>query len=102
MTPVRRLATAFWLALALLFAQHAAAVHALAHAVDSVAQQKQLPPSHQCDECTSTANLSGALAPSLPVVAVLLPDAVTAALCSRAADVELQLAFHSRGPPPLS
>jgi hypothetical protein len=50
-------------ALALLFAQQGGALHALRHALAEQAQQqnKQAPHSPYCEECTSYAQLGGAL-----------------------------------------
>lgn len=103
MTKLRRIASAFWLSLALLAGQHAAALHGLAHATEQLTQKKDsqhIPAT--CDKCFACAELSSGAAatvPSLPVVvvgghlllALLEPGALPAA----------RLAFRSQAPPTL-
>lgn len=103
MTRLRRIASAFWLALALLVGQHAAALHGLAHATEQFTQKKdsQHTPA-TCDKCFACAELSSAAAatvPSLPVVAA--GGHLLLALLEPGASPAARLAFRSRAPPTL-
>ena len=59
-----RLLFSLWLALALLFAQQGAALHALSHLADGVPehsqQEKHLPHSPACDKCVAYAGVGSA------------------------------------------
>lgn len=97
---MRRLATALWLALALLLGQQGAALHALEHAGDRHAPEQQVPPESGCDLCVATAPLTGAVAataPNVPVVSAAPPRAV--APTTREAPAAATVYFHSRAPP---
>jgi hypothetical protein len=102
MRHVHRVATALLLAFALLFAQQAALLHALAHATDLTAPQKQLPPAHQCGECVAGADLSGGLVPASPSVVVDAVRVFEAAPRAYSARIETRVPFRSRAPPALS
>jgi hypothetical protein len=101
MTRFTRIASAFWLALALLLGQQAAALHALTHATEQLSQKKDsqhLPAS--CDKCFACAELSGAVGPSIPSIAVLDCDAsVHHAFAERLAASAPRLAYRSQAPP---
>lgn len=101
MKRLRSLAPALWLALALLVGQQAAALHALEHAKQELAQkQDSLPEAPLCDEHFLFAGFSGALAASLPdLPPVALDDAAPAIEDERGASQPLLLAFRSRAPP---
>ena len=104
MAPLRRLAAlaffAFGLALSLVAAQHAAALHELAHAVDRFAADKQLPAPADCDQCVACAPLSSAVGTGDATVPAVAAEphraAPNAHLC---APTPARLAFHSRAPP---
>ena len=102
MRRIQRVATALWLAFALLFAQQAAAQHALAHATDLTAPQKHLPPSHQCGECLAGASLSGGLVSAFVSIAVDSGSILVAATRVQSARIETRVPFRSRAPPALS
>ena len=90
------------LALALLFAQQAAALHWLSHAVDATQAKAGTgsAPSEHCDECLTLGALGAAAtatAASLP--AMLAQHARVAAPQPVASPAALRLAFRSRAPP---
>jgi hypothetical protein len=64
-----RLLLSLWFALALLFAQQGATLHALVHLADGMPaqsqQEKHLPHSPACDKCVAYAGI-GSAAPSSP------------------------------------
>lgn len=103
MTRLRRIASAFWLALALLAGQHAAALHGLAHATEQFTQKKDsrhVPAS--CDKCFACAELSSGAAatvPSLP--AVTAGRHIHLARFEPGTSLAPRLAFRSRAPPAL-
>jgi hypothetical protein len=103
MNSIRRFATAFWLALALLVGQQAAALHDLGHATERLAhKQDSKPNSSTCDQCFACAELSGAVGTTLPP----LPSTdASHAQCARPLErgvaVAPRLAFRSRAPPTL-
>jgi hypothetical protein len=103
MTRLRRIASAFWLALALLIGQHAAALHGLAHATEQFTQKKDsqhIPAS--CDKCFACAELSGGAAPAVPSLAVVTAGGhLHLALLEPGASPAALLAFRSRAPPTL-
>jgi hypothetical protein len=103
MNSIRRVATAFWLALALLVGQQAAALHDLGHATEKLSQKHDSKPgSSTCDQCFACAELSGAVGTTLPAQPAL--DAAHAQ-CTRPLEQGVaaapRLAFHSRAPPTL-
>lgn len=98
--PARRLFLAFSLAFALAFAQQAAALHDLGHAVDRVEHKSPLPSGGTCDRCFACAQLSGAVGASLPIIPpVLLPDAAPRDVAYVSVAAAPRFAFLSRAPP---
>jgi len=97
----RRIAAAFWLALALLMGQQAAALHGLAHAFDRLQQQDDsLPAKHTCDQCFLSAQLSGAVGVDIATPAVVAADSQPPAFIDdRVSPARFVLYFHSRAPP---
>ena len=103
MRPIRRLASIFWLALALLVGQQAAALHDLGHATQRLLhKQDSKTPPVSCNQCFACAEISGAVAitvPDVPVVVSCPPraaDPVTHGVAFPA-----RLAYRSRAPPSL-
>jgi hypothetical protein len=104
MNSIRRLATAFGLALALLVGQQAAALHDLGHATERLAHKQDSKPrsSTTCDQCFACAELSGAVGTTLPALPSLdAAHAQWALLLERGVAVAPRLAFRSRAPPTL-
>jgi hypothetical protein len=103
MNRVRRIASAFWLALALLIGQQAAALHDLGHAREQLSQKKDSrhAPSF-CDKCFTCAELSGAVTATIPSLD-LPPAGAEAQVAARDAVVSCapRFAFYSRAPPVL-
>lgn len=100
MHPLRRILLACSFGLALLFAQQAAALHDLGHAVDRIEHKSPLPFGATCDQCFACAQLSGAVGATLPAIApVLLPDGAPRDVACASATAEQRFAFLSRGPP---
>jgi hypothetical protein len=101
MNRVRRIASAFWLALALLLGQHAAALHDLGHASEQLSQKKEsrhAPAS--CDKCFAFAELSGALGATAPAVPVVFAGGdVPFTVLTLGAPSAARLAYRSRAPP---
>jgi hypothetical protein len=101
MNRIRRIASAFWLALALLIGQHAAALHDLGHASEQLSQKKDsrhAPAS--CDKCFAFAELSGALGAAAPAVPVVVADNhVPFAVLTPGVASAPRLAYRSRAPP---
>lgn len=94
------------LALALLFAQQTASLHALSHAIDAAHAKAErdadATPGARCDECLMLAALDAAAAGgsfSMPVVAPR--PALTESPIATPSPTPLRLAFHSRAPPTL-
>ena len=103
MKSTRRFAVAFWLALALLAGQQAAALHDLGHAAErfSHKQDSKTPPATcvQCFACAQLSSAVGVTPPVLPVVTAGPPrDCFARDATIRAAP---RLAFRSRAPPTL-
>jgi hypothetical protein len=86
MIRIRRVASALWLALALLIGQQAATLHDLSHAMQRVqsGSQDQHPGTDTCEKCFAFAQFAGAApafvaalviasAPGLPVCAAFTP-----------------------------
>jgi hypothetical protein len=104
MNRIRRIASVFWLALALLIGQQAAALHDLGHATEKFSQKKDsrhAPAS--CDKCFACAELSGAVGVAPPAVPVVVADTrVSSVVLDLCAPAATRLAFRSRAPPTLS
>ena len=86
-----------WMAFAILAAQHAVAMHDLAHAAG---HKEGAPGKTTCDKCFACAELSSAVGTTIPPVA--LPDDAplpSARECEAAAGAAPRLAFRSRAPP---
>jgi hypothetical protein len=100
MKPLRRLGTAFWLALALLVGQQAAALHDLGHAIQQVEHKGSVPSGNTCDECFACAQLGAAVGIEPPAIP---PNAATDAVPCTAEPSSFhaapRLAFLSTGPP---
>lgn len=99
---LRHLLLASGIALAVLFGQHAAALHDLAHATAQLGDKGGKLPA-PCDQCFACAQLSGgatATPPAIPLFAVL----GSTATMTRVAPVftAQRVAFRSRAPPVLS
>jgi hypothetical protein len=95
-----RALVALWMAFAILAAQHAVAMHDLAHAAG---HKDGVPGKTTCDKCFACAELSSAVGTTIPPVA--LPDGapLPAAAARKAVFAAApRFAFHSRAPPPLS
>ncbi len=103
MIRLRRIATVFWFALALLAGQQAAALHDLGHATEQFSQKKHsrhVPAS--CDKCFACAELSGAAGASIPAVAIAsAANEAPFAVHETGASCAPRLAFRSRAPPSL-
>ena len=103
MKSTHRFAAAFWLALALLVGQQAAALHDLGHAAERLAQrQDSKTPPASCDQCFACAELSsavGVVPAVLPRVSAGIP--VTCFDHDAAIVVAPLLAFRSQAPPTL-
>ena len=103
MKSTHRFAAAFWLALALLVGQQAAALHDLGHATERLAQrQDSKTPPASCDQCFACAELSsavGVVPAVLPRVSAGIP--VTCFDHDAAIVVAPLLAFRSQAPPTL-
>lgn len=100
MIRIHRLLAAFWLALALVAGQHAAALHMLGHVFEQAPHQKDSKPAPlACDECPLLSSLSGAAAATVPEIPRLEGHAVHAG--SRIAGIARapRVPFHSRAPP---
>ena len=100
---MRRFLSAFWLALALLIGQQAAALHALGHATEQLQQKKDSAPApSSCDLCIAYAQFSGAAGSkvaALPVVAAAAVAPLDFVVAGSPAAA--RLAFRSRAPPTL-
>ena len=103
MNPVRRLFAAFWLALALLVGQQAAALHDLAHATEQIGQKKPGSPAHHaCDQCFLSAQLAGAIGATIATLPAVAAAIVRLDLpFTEAAPGAPRFAFLSRAPPTL-
>ncbi len=100
MKPLRRLATALWLALALLVGQQAAALHDLGHAIQQVEHKGSTPSSNTCDECFACAQLGAAVGidpPAIPQGAAT--DAVPRLDTWSSPCTAPRVAFLATGPP---
>ena len=100
MRQIARVLVALWMAFAILAAQHAVAMHDLAHASG---HKEGVPGKTTCDKCFACAELSSAVGTTIPPVA--LPETAPLARDSRAdapACSAPRLAFRSRAPPSLS
>ena len=97
---LRRIGAAFWIALLLVAGGQATLLHGLAHSLDRIAPQEQLPPEPACDLCLAAAPFTGAL-PSEPPA--FHPAAFGAPLHAAAAPASAhappRVHFRSRAPP---
>ena len=100
-----RLLLSLWLAVALLFAQQGAALHALSHLADSVPaqsqQEKQLPHSPACDKCVVYAGVGSAAASSPPLFSASATTATLAAVLFLLFFSAPLRSYLSRAPPRL-
>lgn len=103
MNRLRRYAFAVWLALALVVGQQAAALHALGHAAERFASQKDSAPAqHSSAECFLCAALSGAAAaPPLALHLLHATSATPAPRDHRGIPIAARFAYLSRAPPAL-
>jgi hypothetical protein len=103
MTRFRRFASAFWLALALLLGQHAAALHDLGHATGQMTQKHDSKPApSKCDQCFACAELAGAVGAMPPRLAIDISGGPSSSFVfERASSCAPRLAFRSRAPPAL-
>jgi hypothetical protein len=100
MKALRRIGFAFWLALALLVGQQAAALHDLGHAIGQLEHKGSTPSSNTCDECFACAQLGAAVGidpPAIPHNAAT--DAIPCAVSSSSFQAAPSLAFLATGPP---
>jgi predicted HD phosphohydrolase len=103
MTRLRRFASAFWLALALVVGQQAAALHDLGHATARLASQHDSTPAkHSADECfLCAAFLGAAVAPPLALHLAETASVSPVRFDHRSALTAARLAFRSQAPPVL-
>jgi hypothetical protein len=91
------------LALALLFTQQGAAVHALSHLSERLSSQsqqdKQLPHSSACDKCVVYAGAGAALAPSALAIPAVAAQTRHPALTRPALLSRMARPYHARAPP---
>lgn len=101
---LRSVATALWLALALLLGQQAAALHGLQHASERLQQQDKSTPAQQtCDQCFHSAQLSGAVGARVATLEAVAPEAIRPRLPQdRVSPAPARFAFQSRAPPALA
>ena len=98
MSRVHRIFFALWMALAVVVAQQAVAMHDLAHAFGH--KQESTPGKSTCDKCFACAELSSAVGTTIPPVA--LPDTAPSVVHADSDAVVCaapRLAFRSRAPP---
>jgi hypothetical protein len=102
MARFRRLASAFWLALALLIGQQAATLHGLSHAIQGVqsGSQDQHPGTDTCLKCSAFAPFGGA-APAFVAALVVVASTAILAACSAfiPAPSRTVVTSRSRAPP---
>ena len=99
MSRISRVFLALWMAVAILAAQHAVAMHDFAHAAG---HKESTPGKSTCDKCFACAELSSAVGTSIPPVA--LPDLTFVPAHDRAsapASSTTLLAYRSQAPPAL-
>ena len=102
MNTVRRFFAAFWLALALLAGQQAAALHDLAHATEQIQKKPGVPAHHACDQCFLSAQLAGAIGATIATVPAVVAGAERIDIrFIEAAPATPRFAFLSRAPPTL-
>jgi len=101
---LRRFLAAFWIALALVVGQQAAALHDLSHASEQLAQNnKGKPAHHSCDQCFLSAQLSGAVGTTILALPVVpMPLAVSSRVDDRFVPGAPRVPFRSRAPPALA
>ena len=94
---------AFWLALALLAGQEAAALHRLSHAFDRLPHDQSTPAKPACDQCFLGAQLAGAVGvDEISVAPVAFDSPRPLCLRARVSPTPALLAFRSRAPPELA
>lgn len=97
----RRLGFALWLALALVAGQHAALLHDLGHASESLAQKHDgKPPPTKCDKHFAFVQVLGAASSGFAIPAVEC-DAGQSRQADTAAPPARALAYRSQAPPVL-
>jgi len=97
----RRLGFALWLALALVAGQHAALLHDLGHAAESLAQKHDgKPQPAKCDKHIALAQFAGAASAALEILAVEC-DAAGFSPPESGAPPARVLAYRSQAPPAL-
>ena len=97
MRQIARVLVAFWMAFAILAAQHAVAMHDLAHASG---HKEGVPGKTTCDKCFACAELSSAVGATIPPV--VLPEGAplpSTRACEAAIGAAPLLSFRSRAPP---
>ena len=101
MTPIRRVASAFWLALALLVGQQAAALHDLSHAMQRVqaGSQDQHPGTDTCEKCSAFAQFAGAAPAFVAALVIGATLDVTVRAAFTPAPSRTLVASRSRAPP---
>jgi hypothetical protein len=93
-------AAAFGLALAVLFGQQAAALHALAHAIERIQQNESVPAKTLCDQCFHSAQLAGAVGvPDATPEAVAFDAPRSSVYREVLAHAAPRIYFLSRAPP---
>jgi hypothetical protein len=99
----RRLGFALWLAFALVAGQHAAALHLLGHATESLShkQDPKQPAQSKCGECFVCSQLGAGAATTIPEVPLVACGVASAAVEPGGAHAASILAYLSRGPPAL-
>lgn len=102
MKDLRRLGVVLWLALALVVGQQAVALHALAHAAETVAHKQDTKPAKVCGECCVAAQLSAGAPPSLPAVPLVDCAAVALVYAEASGRSFTATPYHSRAPPTAS
>jgi hypothetical protein len=98
MIRVRRLASAFWLALALLLGQQAAALHALGHATERLHQHEAPAPS-TCDQCGAFTQFAGAAPAFVAAIAIVAGLDLVVSAAFTPAPSRTVVTSRSRAPP---
>src|SRR5712664_992038 len=103
MIRMRRIASAFWLALALVIGQQAAALHALGHATEQLSRKPDSAPAPStCDQCFACSVFSGAVGATAPAIPAVIADYCRPFVAlEQGAPAALRLAFRCRAPPTL-
>jgi hypothetical protein len=97
----RRFGFALWLALALVAGQHAALLHDLGHAAESLAQKHDgKPQPAKCDKHIALSQFAGAASTALEIPAVEC-DTLESFASETVAPLARVLAYRSQAPPAL-